>query len=160
MSEYTSDEMKAMLKGWRPPDAPAEAQSELKTILSVMKRLTGERWKQATGEYRAILLAAMEGSGDTNPLACAIPIAQAMSDRGQNPLMLLAVATEMSEASNTKLTDTSASASGLTVTVIEHPAGFLLRLEHDEASMTLNRDEAFDLHEKLSAKLGGMPVKL
>lgn len=49
---------------------------------------------------------------------------------------------------------------GLTVTIVEHPKGFLMRLEHDGASMTLDRAEAFDLHEKLSAKLGGMPVKL
>ncbi len=52
------------------------------------------------------------------------------------------------------------SASGLTVTIVEHPKGFLMCLEHDGASMTLDRAEAFDLHEKLSAKLGGMPVKL
>lgn len=52
------------------------------------------------------------------------------------------------------------SPSGLTVTIVEHPKGFLMRLEHDGASMTLDRAEAFDLHEKLSAKLGGMPVKL
>lgn len=52
------------------------------------------------------------------------------------------------------------SASGLTVTIVEHPKGFLMRLEHDGASMTLDRAEAFDLHEKLSAKLGAMPVKL
>ena len=52
------------------------------------------------------------------------------------------------------------SASGLTVTIVEHPKGFLMRLEHDGACMTLDRAKAFDLHEKLSAKLGGMPVKL
>lgn len=52
------------------------------------------------------------------------------------------------------------SESGLNVTIVEHPRGFLMRLEHDGASMTLDRAEAFDLHEKLSAKLGGMPVKL
>ena len=52
------------------------------------------------------------------------------------------------------------SAAGLTVTIVEHPKGFLMRLEHDGASMTLDRAEAFDLYEKLSAKLGAMPVKL
>jgi len=52
------------------------------------------------------------------------------------------------------------SASGLTVTIVEHPKGFLMRIEHDGASMTLARDEAFDLYDKLSEKLGGMPVKL
>jgi len=58
------------------------------------------------------------------------------------------------------LAQASGSVSGLTVTIVEHPKGFLMRLEHDGASMTLDRDEAFDLHEKLSAKLGGMPIKL
>lgn len=82
-----------------------EISSELKTNLSVMKRIMGERWKQATGEYRAVLLAAMVGSGDTNPLACAVPIAKEMSERGHIPLMLLAVATEMSEASNSSSTE-------------------------------------------------------
>ena len=52
------------------------------------------------------------------------------------------------------------SASGLTVIVVEHPKGVLMRLEHDGAAMTLDRAEAFDLHEKLSAKLGEMPFKL
>jgi len=52
------------------------------------------------------------------------------------------------------------SGSGLSVTIVEHPKGFLMRLEHGGACMTLNRDEAFDLHEKLSAQLGSMPVKL
>jgi hypothetical protein len=51
-------------------------------------------------------------------------------------------------------------AAELTVTIVEHPAGFLMRLEHDGSAMTLDRAEAFDLHEKLSAKLGEMPVKL
>jgi hypothetical protein len=52
------------------------------------------------------------------------------------------------------------SAIGLTVTIVEHPNCFLMRLEHDGASMTLDRAEALDLREKLSAKLGAMPVKL
>jgi hypothetical protein len=47
-----------------------------------------------------------------------------------------------------------------TVTIVEHARGFLMRIEHDGASMVLDRAEAFDLHEQLNAKLGGMPVKL
>mgnify|MGYP007070559462 CR=1 FL=1 len=42
----------------------------------------------------------------------------------------------------------------VTVTIVEHPRGFLMRLEHDGSSMTLDRAEAFDLHKKLSTKLG------
>lgn len=52
------------------------------------------------------------------------------------------------------------SASGLTVTIVEHPRGFLMRIEHDGASMVLDRAQALDLHEKLNANLGGMPVKI
>jgi len=57
-------------------------------------------------------------------------------------------------------TPAAGSTAGFVVTILEHPAGFLMRLEHDGASMTLDRAEAFDLHEKLSSKLGAMPVKL
>ena len=52
------------------------------------------------------------------------------------------------------------SASGLNVTIVEHPKGFLMRIEHDGASMVLDLAEAFDLHDKLNAKLGGMPVTI
>lgn len=55
-------------------------------------------------------------------------------------------------------TPQAGSASGVNVTIVEHPKCFLMRLEHDGKSMTLDRAEAFDLYEKLSAKLGGMPV--
>lgn len=48
----------------------------------------------------------------------------------------------------------------LTITVVEHPRGFLMRIEHDGAAMTLSRVEAMELFEKLNANLGKMPVKL
>ena len=64
-----------------------------------MKRLIGDKWEQSSKEYRVIILAVMAASGDINPLACALPMAKEMSERGHSPLMLLAVATEMSEAS-------------------------------------------------------------
>lgn len=47
----------------------------------------------------------------------------------------------------------------LQVTVVEHPKGFLMRIEHDGAAMTIDRDEALELYEKLRAKLGEMPVE-
>lgn len=64
------------------------------------------------------------------------------------------------QARSTALPPARGSASGLVVAIVEHPKGFLLRLEHEGAAMTLDREEAIDLYEKLSAKLGGMPVKL
>lgn len=59
-----------------------------------------------------------------------------------------------------EMPESSGSESGLSVTIVPHPKGFLMRLEHDGACMTLNRDEAFDLYEKLSEKIGLMPAKL
>ena len=77
-----------------------EITQQLKANMDVMKRLSGDNWKERSKEYRIILLAVMTASGDTNPLNCALPMAQEMSERGHSPLMLLAVATEMSEAPN------------------------------------------------------------
>jgi hypothetical protein len=80
--------------------------NQLRENLTVMKRLIGDKWEASSKEYRVILLAVMAASGDTNPLACALPMAKEMSERGHSPLMLLAVATEMSEVSNVKLCGT------------------------------------------------------
>ena len=77
-----------------------EVSNQLRENLMVMKRLIGDKWEASSKEYRVILLAVMAASGDANPLACALPMAKEMSERGHSPLMLLAVATEMSEASN------------------------------------------------------------
>lgn len=79
-----------------------EVSKELRANLTVMKRLLGQKWDESAKEYKTILLAVMAASGDANPIACALPMAKEMSERGHNPLMLLAVATEMSEASNGK----------------------------------------------------------
>lgn len=48
----------------------------------------------------------------------------------------------------------------LSVTVVAHPRGFLIRIEHDGAAMTLDQAEALYLRELISAKLGGMPVAI
>ncbi len=77
-----------------------EVSKELRANLTVMKRLLGQKWYGSAKEYKTILLAVMAESGDANPIACALPMAKEMSKRGHSPLMLLAVATEMSEASN------------------------------------------------------------
>ncbi len=65
-----------------------------------MKRLIGDKWESSAAEYRTIVRRVMNATDDTNPIACALPMAKEMSKRGHSPLMLLAVATEMSEASN------------------------------------------------------------
>lgn len=77
-----------------------EVSSQLRDNLSVMKRLIGDKWESSAAEYRTIVRRVMNATDDTNPIACALPMAKEMSKRGHSPLMLLAVATEMSEASN------------------------------------------------------------
>jgi hypothetical protein len=48
----------------------------------------------------------------------------------------------------------------MTVQVIDHPAGALMRIECDGGIITLDRDEAWQLFLELQAKLGQMPVKI
>lgn len=50
-------------------------------------------------------------------------------------------------------------ASGVTVHVVEHPLGALMRIEHDGGSIVLDRDEALELHQLMQAHLGSMPSK-
>lgn len=47
-----------------------------------------------------------------------------------------------------------------TVELYEHTKGCLMRIEHDGACMLLDRNQAFELHEKIGAKLGSMPFRL
>lgn len=78
----------------------AAISSQLSENLQVVKRLMGDKWESAAKEYRTILLAVMAANGETNPLAVATPMAQRMSNAGHNPLMLLAVATDMASTPN------------------------------------------------------------
>lgn len=78
----------------------AVVSNELSENLTVMKRLLGDTWESSSKEYRTILLAVMAANGETNPLAIATPMAKEMSERGHNPLMLLAVATDMASTPN------------------------------------------------------------
>jgi len=78
----------------------AGVSNELSVNLSIMKRLLGDKWETSSKEYRTILLAVMAANGETNPLAIATPMAKEMSERGHNPLMLLAVATDMASTPN------------------------------------------------------------
>ena len=51
-------------------------------------------------------------------------------------------------------------ASGLTVTVAQHPKGCIVRVEHEGAVIYLDADEAFELYHQLRGKLSEIPVKL
>ena len=77
-----------------------EVSKELRDNLTVMKRLLGDKWEASAEEYKNIMRRVMLATEDSNPIACALPMAKEMSKRGHSPLMLLAVATEMSQASN------------------------------------------------------------
>ncbi len=48
----------------------------------------------------------------------------------------------------------------ITVTLLPHPKGDLMRIEHDGGWITLDREEALELHDQLHAKLGEMAVTL
>ena len=78
----------------------AAMSDQLRDNLKVMKRLIGDGWEASAAEYRMIVRRVMLATDDANPIACALPMAKEMSKRGHSPLMLLAVATEMSQASN------------------------------------------------------------
>jgi len=77
-----------------------EVSKELQDNLAVMKRLIGDKWEASAAEYKTIVSRVMIATNDDNPISCALPMAKEMSRRGHSPLMLLAVATEMSEAPN------------------------------------------------------------
>jgi hypothetical protein len=51
------------------------------------------------------------------------------------------------------------SASGVTVHVVEHPRGALMRIGHDGGSIVLDRDEALELYALMQVHLGTMPSK-
>ena len=53
----------------------------------------------------------------------------------------------------------SGSVSGLIVTLFE-PTGYLLRIEHEGGSITLDRAETWALYLELQNKIGAMPFKL
>jgi hypothetical protein len=48
----------------------------------------------------------------------------------------------------------------VTVHVIDHPRGCIMRIGHDGGTIHLNRDEAMELYELLQRHLGEMPVQL
>lgn len=78
----------------------AVVSNQLSENLQTVKRLLGDKWESSSKEYRTILLGVMAANGETNPLAVATPMAKEMSERGHNPLVLLAVATDMASTPN------------------------------------------------------------
>lgn len=68
--------------------------------LTVLRRLHGDKWSEIMADVGSSLQLCMKTTGERNPLAAAIPIAKAMSRENQNPMLLLAVATEIAQAPN------------------------------------------------------------
>jgi hypothetical protein len=70
---------------------------KLESALQTMKRLHGDKWEERAAPYRAVLndVIGVEGC---SVLEAALLIAKAMSDAGEMPVMLLAVAAEMCNA--------------------------------------------------------------
>jgi hypothetical protein len=70
--------------------------------LYTCKRLHGDKWKSRTADLRGLLKMQMEATGETNPIAVATPVISAMARDGENPAMLIAVATDMAIETNQK----------------------------------------------------------
>jgi hypothetical protein len=72
-----------------------ELSEKLLLIHETMKRMHGENWPEASKPYRYALLDAVKMDGEINILQAAIRIGKNMLERGQNPMMILAVAIEI-----------------------------------------------------------------
>ena len=70
---------------------------KLESALQTMKRLHGDKWAEKSAPYRAVLNGVI-GTEGCSVLEAALPIAKAMSEAGETPVMLLAVAAEMCNA--------------------------------------------------------------
>jgi hypothetical protein len=85
-----------------------EISVQLKENLAVFKRLHGDRWPEVMDDMGTALKLKMMATGEASPLAAAIPVAKEMSEQRINPMLLLAVATEMAQAPNSVLCKTVA----------------------------------------------------
>ena len=65
--------------------------------LMVMKRLYGDQWMEITKPYREFMKEELKRQNSTNPLQVVLGVAKQMSDKGENPVLLIAVATEMAQ---------------------------------------------------------------
>ena len=74
--------------------------NQLLDNLNVQKRLHGSRWGEVMADLGTALELHMKATGETNPLNAALPIAKKMSAAGENPMIFLAVATELANTPN------------------------------------------------------------
>lgn len=69
-------------------------------ILTDIKTLYGDDWKEKSNPFRREIERSMKGQKITNPLRAILPLAKGIIAQGHNPIILLAVAIEMSKESN------------------------------------------------------------
>jgi len=77
--------------------------NQLLDNLSVQKRLHGSRWRDVMADLGTALQLHMKATGETNPINAALPIAKKMSAAGENPMIFIAVATELANTPNDAL---------------------------------------------------------
>jgi hypothetical protein len=64
--------------------------------LAVYRRIYGTRWADVVADMGGALRSRMNATGESNPIAAALPVAKEMHRDNVNPMLLLAVATELS----------------------------------------------------------------
>lgn len=74
--------------------------NQLLDNLSVQKRLHGSRWREVMADLGTALQLHMKATGESNPINAALPIAKKMSAAGENPMIFIAVATELANTPN------------------------------------------------------------
>jgi hypothetical protein len=69
--------------------------TKLLATRDAMKSLYGNAWNEAAYPYKKVLQGVMADSGNQSVLSVAVQIGKDMSEKGHNPMMLLAVAADM-----------------------------------------------------------------
>lgn len=86
--------------------------NQLLDNLNVQKRLHGDRWQEVMADLGTALQLHMKTTGETNAINAALPIAKKMSEAGENPMIFIAVASELANTPNTDASDASAPRKG------------------------------------------------
>lgn len=63
----------------------------------------GDRWPEVMADLGTALQLHMKTTGETNAINAALPIAKKMSEAGENPMIFIAVATELANTPNVKV---------------------------------------------------------
>ena len=80
-------------------DSKLQMSRRLIENLNTFKLVHGDKWKDVVDDVGTALQLRMKAIGETSHIAAAIPVAKHMSDDGVNPMLLLAVATDLAQQS-------------------------------------------------------------